>query len=143
MLRALLFGTGRFDDARRGELQAEGVLLTVEGLKGSLTLRHYRGPDRYASWRKEGLFAALAITQRRVTADRRGGRTFLDVPFDHPGVAGMTAGVEGGRTLVITWDCGQLDDRRSGTQELRIGTPDAERAAALLHERGLRPATAG
>ncbi|WP_205696756.1 hypothetical protein [Conexibacter sp. SYSU D00693] len=144
MLWDVLRGTAHFSDARRAALQAEGVVLEADDAKGTLTYRDYRGPDRRASWRKEGLRVALAVTGRRVAADRRGG-PLLDVPFDHPGVAGMTTGVDDGGKLVVAWDCALLRDDTTGRQELRVVLPGAERdrAVALLLARGLGPFAAG
>lgn len=134
-----MFGWGVFDDGRRGELAAEGAELVAEGVRSTLTYRGYRGPERIASWRKEGLRTAFAITSSRVVADRRPRRSLLDVPFTHPGVAGMSTGVDDGGKLVIAWDCALLTDDTTGRQELRLRLPDADRdrAVALLRDRGL------
>ena len=53
--RRILLGTGCLPDELRGEVMAEGVLLLEEGLRGSVTYRHYRAPGRRANWSKSGL----------------------------------------------------------------------------------------
>jgi hypothetical protein len=136
MLRELLLGSGRFGDARRAELRAEGVLLLIEGASGSLTSRNLRAPRERANWRKEAVRVAVAVTRVRLVCERRGGK-LADVPFDHPGVAGMTTGTEGDDRLVIAWDCALIRPDVSGTQELRLRTPEAARAVAVLRKHGL------
>jgi hypothetical protein len=58
-LRRLLFGTGRLPEDVRRELNAEGILLVEEGLRGSITYRHDRAPRRRSTWEKQRAVVAI------------------------------------------------------------------------------------
>jgi hypothetical protein len=127
-LRRLLFGTGRFPDGLRAELAAEGIVLLEEGLRGSITLRHYRAPGKRSSWQRSGLYGAIAVTGKRVVVwGNRAKRA--DAPRDQPG---MRASAEAPDRFLLTFDASQLGPDRSGTVEIRLRTPDAQRVAASI-----------
>jgi len=120
MLGRLLLGSGTLPDDLRAELVAEGLDQEEEGIRGTVTYRRYRAPRRRAGWRREWIRAALAITDRRLLVAIRG-RRFLDVPWDDPRLEQMELGIDGDH-LLIAFDPGLFDDRRSGRVELRLAT---------------------
>jgi hypothetical protein len=89
--RRILLGTGCLPDELRGEVMAEGVLLLEEGLRGSVTYRHYRAPGRRANWSKSSLYTALAVTTARVVVASGRGKT-VDCPRDQDGLEVSTDG---------------------------------------------------
>lgn len=120
MLGRLLLGGGTLPDDLRAELVAEGLDQEEEGLRGTVTYRHYRAPRRRSSWRRQGVRAALAITDRRLLVAIRG-RPFVNVPWDDPRLQRMEMAVEDDR-LLIAFDPGLFDERTSGRVELRLRT---------------------
>jgi hypothetical protein len=116
----LLPGRGTLPDDLRAELVAEGLDQEEEGIRGTITYRHYRAPHRRSSWRRQGIRAALAITDRRLLVAIRG-RPFVNVPWDDPRLAQMETAVEDDR-LLIAFDPGLFDERTSGRIELRLRT---------------------
>ena len=120
MLGRLLLGGGSFPDSLRAELTAEGLDQEEEGIRGTVTYRHYRAPRRRSSWRRQWIRAALAITDRRLVVAVRG-RPFVDVPWGDPRLREMDLSVEDGR-LLIGFDPGLFDERSSGRIELRLRT---------------------
>jgi hypothetical protein len=127
-IKRLLFGDGRFPEGLRSELQAEGVVELEEQLSGSITLRHYRAPGKRSNWEKSGLFGAIAVTSKRVVVwGNRAKRA--DAPRDQPG---MRVSAEDTDRLLLSFDASQLGPDRTGTVEIRLRTPDAQRIAASI-----------
>ncbi len=118
MLGRLLLGSGTLPDDLRAQLTAEGLDQEEEGIPGTITLRHHRAPRRRSSWRRQWIRAALAISDRRLVVAVRG-RPVVDVPWDDPRLRAMEFGVDDDR-LLIAFDPGLFDERRSGRVELRL-----------------------
>lgn len=59
-ITALLFGRGGLSDAMRAELEPEGIVHREDGLRGSITYRHYRAPGERSNWSKEAIRAQQA-----------------------------------------------------------------------------------
>ena len=133
MLGRLLLGGGTLPAELRAELVAEGLDQEEEGLRGTVTYRRYRAPHRRSSWRREWIRAALAITDRRLLVAVRG-RPFLDVPWDDPRLEEMEMSVDGDR-LLIAFDPGLFDERRSGRVELRLRTAHPNLALEQIRAR--------
>jgi hypothetical protein len=126
--RRILLGTGCLPDELRGEVMAEGVLLLEEGLRGSVTYRHYRAPGRRANWSKSGLYTALAVTSARVVVASERGKT-VDCPRDQDG---MEVSTDGPDRLLLVFDAAKLSHQRSGRVEVRLRLPDAQRAVVAI-----------
>ena len=133
MLGRLLLGGGTLPDALRAELVAEGLDQEEEGLRGTVTYRHYRAPRRRSSWRRQWIRAALAITDRRLLVAIRG-RPFVNVPWDDPRLREMELAVEDDR-LLIAFDPGLFDERRSGRVELRLRSAHPRLALEQIRSR--------
>ena len=133
MLGRLLLGGGTLPDALRAELVAEGLDQEEEGLRGTVTYRHYRAPRRRSSWRRQWIRAALAITDRRLLVAIRG-RPFVNVPWDDPRLREMELAVEDDR-LLIAFDPGLFDERRSGRIELRLRSAHPRLALEQIRSR--------
>jgi hypothetical protein len=131
-LGRMLLGSGRLPDALRAELPASGdVLLLEEGLRGSITYRHYRAPGRRSSWAKEAIAGAIAVTAGRVVVWAGRGKQ-VDVPRPSPYLAALEVTVEGQDRLCVAFDAGRFNADRAGRVEIRLRTPQAAPIAALL-----------
>jgi hypothetical protein len=130
-LTKLLAGGGRFSPEQRAQLDAEGAEILEDGLRGTVTWRDYRAPHRYSSFRKKGVYVAIALTARRLLVQRTGGKE-IDVPFEHPGFAAIEASLDEPDRLCIAFDPGAFDPRASGRIELRLSTPQAGRILERL-----------
>jgi hypothetical protein len=133
VLGRLLLGSGTLPDDLRAELTAEGLDQEEEGLRGTVTYRRYRAPHRRSHWRREWIRAALAITDRRLLVAIRG-RPFLDVPWDDPRLDAMEVSVDDDR-LLISFDAGLFDERRSGRVELRLRSAHPRMALEQIRAR--------
>lgn len=129
----MLLGGGTLPDDLRAELVAEGLDQEEEGIRGTVTYRHYRAPRGRSSWRRQAVRAALAITDGRLLVAIRG-RPFVNVPWDDPRLGRMEIAVEGDR-LLIAFDPGLFDERTSGRVELRLATTHPDLALEQIRAR--------
>jgi hypothetical protein len=133
MLGRLLLGGGTLPDDLRAQLTAEGLDQEEEGVRGTITYRHYRSPRRRSSWRRQWIRAALAISDRRLLVAIRG-RPVVDVPWDDHRLDEMEIAVEDDR-LLIAFDPGLFDERTSGRVELRLRTAHPNLALEQIRAR--------
>jgi hypothetical protein len=93
-IAALLFGRGRLSDAVHAELESEGIIHREDGLRGSITYRHYRAPGQRSNWSKEAIRASFVVTRQRLGVFVRG-RPFVNVAFDDPRFSRLDLRVDG------------------------------------------------
>jgi hypothetical protein len=124
----------RIPEAVCAALEAEGIILIAEDLRGSITFRNYRAPGRYSSWRRQALGGAIALSQRRVVA-YSGTTRLLDLPYDQPTIKAIDVQLEKPNRLLIVFEASAFHADRSGTIELRFGTPQAAQIVELLQRR--------
>jgi hypothetical protein len=118
-LRRLLPGSGKVPVQLRAELAAEGLVLLEEGLRGSITYRDYRAPDRTASLSKVAFNGAIALTATRLVVWGSGARQ-VDTPLEGPLRSALTVTLEPPETLCFAVEAAAFDARKSGTVEVRL-----------------------
>lgn len=126
----LVFG-GYVPDALRAELEAEAILIREERCRGTLTYRNFRSPHRRASFKKQGMRAAVAVTSRRVVICRRS-TTLLDVPFDDPRFAALEWTEDRPDRFCVGFDVARFHDDWSGRWEIRLTTDRAREILARV-----------
>jgi hypothetical protein len=132
-LRRVFLGMGRLPEDLRASLAAEGLVLLEEGLPGTITYINYRAPGQYFGWRKLAFSGAIAITgQRFVVAASRGGKP-VNVPLADERRKSVKVSEDGPGKLLLTIDPAAFDQRKSGIVEVRLRTPRAPEAVALLN----------
>jgi hypothetical protein len=121
---------GRFPEAYYELLNAEGIELLEEDVKVTITYRRYRSPTRYSSYRKTTIKGAIAITERRVAVWGGPGKQ-IDVPFADPKFQKLQidARPDG---LHIAFDANDLDEKSSGSVEMKIRSAEPARLAQAL-----------
>jgi hypothetical protein len=120
------FYSGKLPDPLRAELEAEGVVLLEEGLRGTLTYRNYRAPGRRYGMRKVRIAGVIAVTRLRVVVWGAGRQ--VDVPLGYPGVEVARDGEE---KVMFAFDASAFHTDRSGRVEVRLRTPSAARIVEL------------
>ncbi len=111
--------------AYRSQLQPEGIVLFEEDVKGSMTFRNFRSPDRYASWRKVLITSLIALTKTRLLA-LKGSSPIIDVPFTDERLRRMKFSLEGEKTLLVAFDANLFQPEWSGEIEYRFKTSRAK-----------------
>jgi hypothetical protein len=122
---------GRFPEELRAALEAEGADVLADGLRGTVTFRHYRAPGRRSNWRKVGMRGGVAVTRRRVVVTGAAGEG-VDLAREDPRLAQIEVTAEEPDRLLVAYDASVLAARRAGRVEIRLRTPEAARIAALL-----------
>jgi hypothetical protein len=126
----LLLGRGTFPEDVRAALTAEHVRWLEEGLRGSVTYRHYRAPGKRSNWRREWVRAAFAVTGERVAVYLRG-RPFVNVPFTDPRFANLEIDAQDG-AITIGVDAAEFNARATGRIEVRVRSSDPQHALTVL-----------
>jgi hypothetical protein len=129
-------GDGKLPDDVRIAITGEGVVFLEEGLRGSITYKHYRAPGRRYGSRIEALIVGLGVSDQRVVVFARSGRTRLvDVPYADPRSAALTVSADGEKVAIA------VDLDRFGTPDIsgnitiRATTPNAAAIVESLRQR--------
>ncbi len=129
MTKALLyrlFGVGKLPAAAAQALAQEGIILSDEGIGGSVTYRNFRRPGRFSNYRKVGLVTAIVVTNKRLAAFS-GNEAVVDVEFGDPRIGQISFSVEPNGALLAAFDASLFHDDWSGNLEYRFRTPLAQR----------------
>jgi hypothetical protein len=127
-----LFGVGRIPKLIGDRLRMEGIVISDEGIPGSVTYRDFRAPGRYSSWRKQAFIGSIVVTNIRLVALMHG-RFAIDVPFTDQRIRGLQMSRERD-SLLITLDASLFHDDWSGTLEYRYRTSQAAEVLKWIHE---------
>lgn len=118
-----LFGVGRIPKLLGDRLRMEGVVVSDEGVGGSVTYRDFRAPGRYSSYRKQAFIGSIVVTNVRLVG-LMGSRFAVNVPFTDARIRQLQISRERDR-LVIAFDASLFHDDWSGTIEYRYHTSQA------------------
>jgi hypothetical protein len=130
-IRRLFMSSGQFPEEIRTQLAAEGVVMMVEGLRASITWRHYRAPGRRYSWRRIGTYGGVAVTGERLMVWAARHRQ-IDVPLRNPLIREIEASVDKPGRLLLAFDAHAFHENTSGRIEIRLNTQQADHVADLV-----------
>ncbi|MDQ3799747.1 MAG: hypothetical protein M3384_09865 [Acidobacteriota bacterium] len=131
-----LFGVGKIPAGARVALESEGVLLSDEGIKGSVTYRNFRSPGRRSNWKRQWYTASIALTKTRLLAFAYSNQ-IIDVPLADPRFRRLEFSLEAETALLVTFDASLFHADWSGTIEYRFQTPHAQAFLERLREYGV------
>lgn len=134
MTKALLyrlFRLGKIPKDHRAALEAEGLALVEEGLRGSVTFRRFKAPGKQYSWRKSWFAGSVVLTRKRVVAFAFSKR-IINVPFSDPRLMKLKCEVEDDTCLCFSFDAADFNSDMSGTVEVRFTIPQAHLFAERL-----------
>jgi hypothetical protein len=129
-----LFRLGRVPREALPVLQSEGVVLLEEGLRGSVTLRNYRAPGRYHSYRSSILTGSLVLTEQRFVAFAFS-KPPINIPLHDDRLRALEISVPGDGVLEVKFDPSVFNLQASGSVECRYHT-----ANALMYLERVQPA---
>lgn len=128
-----LFGVGKIPAEIGSMLKLEGIVLSDEGIRSSLTYINFRSPGRRSGWRRVWFAGSVTITNARLIALRSSDRV-IDVPFADERFAGLNTSLEGTETLLVNFDASLFHSDWSGILEYRFNTPLAKEMVERLSE---------
>jgi hypothetical protein len=120
-----LFGLGGFPEQLAITLKDEGMVLSDEGIKGSITSIGFRAPGRRSAWRRQWFTGSIALTKTRLVALQYANLA-INVPLTDERLDRLRITAENDETLLISFDPSLFHPDWSGTLEYRFRTPRAK-----------------
>jgi len=128
------FGIGKIPAQYSTAIQSEGVILSDEGISGTVTYINFRSPNRYSNWRKQWYVTSIVMTSTRLLAFRSANPT-INVPYSDSHFRELKISLEGKSTLLIAFDAGLFHNDWSGTIEYRFKTEYARELFDKLNQK--------
>jgi hypothetical protein len=137
LLAKLLLGNGTLKPELRAELEAEGLVLLEENLRGRIAYRRFRAPGRRFNGKVVWERMALGISEARFVLYCRSGRAeLIDSPFSEPRWNAVDVSLVADDALSIHVDYDRMGEPKvSGEVTIRVRTPSAVRIVDELNAR--------
>lgn len=119
------FGLGKIPAQYASAISAEGVILSDEGIKGTITYLNFRSPQRISNWKRQWYTLAIALTNTRLLAFQYSIPAF-DVLLADARFGELNFSVEDETILLIAFDASLFHSDWSGNLEYRFFTPYAQ-----------------
>lgn len=119
-----LFGLGKIPKKMLPVLQAEGILVSDEGIAGRIFLRKVKGPGRRHYYRTECFPGSLVITEKRVIAYAFW-KCKINVPVDDHNIARIHYDMPETHLLLISFEASDFMPGWEGVIELKFKTNKA------------------
>jgi hypothetical protein len=129
-----LFGIGKLPKRMAPVLDQEGIILSDDGIAGSVTYRNFRKPGTRYVWRRHWFVGSLALTKKRFTAFEYSW-PIIDIPVEAPRLGQLQYSLEKEYTLCVAFDPSLFHEGWSGTMEYRFSTPHAKALLDLIKEK--------
>jgi hypothetical protein len=141
-LAKLLLGDGTLTPQLRAELEAEGLVLIEEGLRGSVRYKRFRAPGRRHHGKITGERIALALSEERFVVYCRSGRVkLIDTSFSNPRLSMLDVSLRGDDRVVIRVDYDRAGvPNVSGEITIHARTPNAAQIVEHFRARRRGPA---
>jgi hypothetical protein len=120
-----LFGIGKIPAQYGSAISAEGVILSDEGIKGTVTYLNFRAPWRYSNWKRQWYTAAIALTNTRLIGFQYSS-PIIDVSLADARFRQLNFSVENNDTLLVAFDASLFHNDWAGNIEYRFQTEYAK-----------------
>ncbi|MBT3376599.1 MAG: hypothetical protein HN742_01665 [Lentisphaerae bacterium] len=120
-----LFGLGKLPTKMIPILEREGIVVSDEGIRGTITLRKFRAPGRYHWYKKAGFAGSVVVTEARFAAFSFS-RPVINVPLSDERLSQLDISVPSEGVLHVSFDAAAFHDDWSGSVECRFRTPHAQ-----------------
>jgi hypothetical protein len=128
-----LFGVGKIAEPLMSQLNAEGIILFDEGVKGSITYRNFRAPGKAFSWKRQGFAGSIVLTKTRIVGLAYS-KFLINAPLSDERLRKMNFSVKSNGALCVAFDAALFHADWSGTIEYRFKTEEAQRLVELLQK---------
>ena len=128
------FGVGKIPDQLVAQLRSEGILISDEGIKGSVTYLNFRSPVRYANWKRQWYTASVVLTDTRLVG-LRFSQPIINVPLADERIRKMNFSHEADSAFLVAFDASLFHPDWSGNIEYRFRTEYAQALVDKLRER--------
>jgi len=119
-----IFGLGKIPKDSVSQVHIEGIVLSEEGIGGSVTYRNFRAPGRYSGWQRSWFTGSLVLTRKHFLAFRYS-KPVIGVAWDDERIKKLNCSLKSNNTLSIRFDASTFNDDWSGEIEVRFSTPRA------------------
>jgi hypothetical protein len=116
-----LFKAGAIPKDARSQIHKEGVVLSDEGIAGSVTFRNFRAPGRYSSWRRNWFSGSIVLTRKHFLAFSWS-KPIIGVAWDDQRIKALNCSLEKKQILYIAFDASTFNEDWSGDVEIRFST---------------------
>lgn len=122
-----LFGVGRIPPQVLPQLELEGIVVSDEGVKSSVTYRDFKAPGKCFGWKRQWFPASIILTRTRLLAFWFS-NPIINVPLSDERLKSMRFAIED-NDMYVSFDAGLFHSDWSGSLEYRLRT---ERAAQII-----------
>jgi hypothetical protein len=122
-----LFGVGRIPPQVLPQLELEGIVVSDEGVKSSVTYRDFKAPGKRFGWKRQWFPASIILTRTRLVAFWFS-NPIINVPLSDERLKSMRFAIED-NDMHVSFDAGLFHSDWSGSLEYRLRT---ERAAQII-----------
>ena len=116
-----IFGVGGIPKDAISQIRIEGLLLSDEGIGGSITFKKFRAPGKYSGWRRNWFSGSLVLTRKHFLAFRYSS-PIIGVAWDDERIKKLNCSLESNNKLHIQFDASTFNDDWSGEIEVRYST---------------------
>ncbi len=120
-----LFKIGGIPKNLRPMLETEGFVVYDEGISGSVFMKDFKSPGRWAKHRKEWFTGFLAVTRKRVIAQAYGKR-IINTPLDHEKFQSIEVKLVNPGRIEFAFESSDFHSNWSGWIVLRFNTLKAQ-----------------
>jgi hypothetical protein len=134
----LFLGGGKMDPGVKVELEAEGLVMLEERLRGRISYSHFKAPGKRFHGKVVPLRLALGISEHRlvIRGGVGGGQDLVDTPFGDPRWRAVEVSLEDDDRVALRVDYDRMGlPDVSGELTIRAKTPNAPAIVDQLRSR--------
>jgi len=134
-----IFKIGRIPPKVRPVLEAEGIVVAVEGIGGWLINRNFKSPTRRCLYRKRSFTGCLVLTEKRLLCYTYARRQ-INIALDDPRFLQLKIELLQPNVLSVAFEASVFRDDCRGGVEFRFHTPQAKSIFKQLEKGSTRSA---
>ena len=100
----------------------EGVVLSDEGIGGSVTYKKFRAPGKYYGWKRSWFSGSIVLTREHFLAFKYS-KPIIGIAWDNNHIKKLNCLLEKDNILCVEFDVSAFQKNCSGDIEVRFSTP--------------------